>query len=1271
MKKSVWIFLLAVFLPGAVLGWLALRGVEEQQIVFERRTAELYQKETEALAAAVRDAVEEERRAFGDAVHRLLARNDPQALAEDFSNSLADVWPRKAIGFALSKDSIMLSPTTKAAAANPAWRDFIWNNGPWLCNAQPAVIYRVPIEVNRWNGGNNLAVNNGTSRYAAPRNLREPERDNQSLANATVGRTEVTDAQEKAQGAMANSATELKSDGAVQIEAAQGAAKPVDGGLVLKQEIAPAPTMPQAAAESPSKPRPERAAIDLSVSGKTATILSTENERIGGSISGQRSAAEGVALPKPAPMVPPAPVSPAAPEPVNEPAPAPMAGEQHLAGGADERRVSEDKDVKERPADKLDVAKKSLAGGRAPDRADAASLIKAKANEAKPQKLAENLAEDRARGLEFGAKGTPEEGPAVAHYYSDFSYQYRRFVPQGNGGDGNEGREPRRDTGNLWGWPAYGRGWNLGKDDYLLTRDFGWQGTPMLGLALSGGQMQGAPADQWALRDVGAGGNGLQAPAPAGATASASFSKPEATPAPASPIAAPAPMPMAPVTAASSVPPTADAAVSGARAKSPSVQPSSLGVSQESLKSKTEADSMRRLAEAKDKAKPEAGGAPGAAGNASSGGVLMATGRDREATAAASPLNGPDAETQGKQVLGRSQTLQDLKLEGGAEKGFAVVAKVGTATGQTKDNGSVTFLEKNLGGGSTLRLGPKMAQVPMPAPQKPGSVPASKTTPPLVDAPQGGARSEPLEVPKILPSANPERPMEGATSVANDPIAAAPGVPAKGVQTEAKLAYQTGVDNALPRQGALEAVKLSTDNEEQSRVLKRQIVPQVQVPSQSQMEQQAQQAWSPLVDSATCTPTVRNVAPQQVLNAPSQAVSSLIPDTAAFRTITGMSDEGMVSRFVQDKLEIIFWVRPPEDRSMVFGCLLEVANFGEIWPALLSQHQDLGDGNKPRYVVALLDDKAKPVASLPQNAGLREWKRPFVASEIGEALPHWEAALYLASPEALAESASGLRRTLSFTVAAALSLILLGAWLVVADIRRQLALAQQKTDFVSNVSHELKTPLTSIRMFAELMHDRPQAPEKQGQYLRIITVEAERLTRLINNVLDFAKLERRQKRFDKRALDLHGVIARVWDCHEMHLRDAGFTTRWEAAPPPYPVVGDEDALSQVLVNLLSNAEKYSPERKEVELHTWTDNGSLFLSVLDRGMGVPEGEERKIFESFYRAHDSLSSGIQGSGLGLTLAQRLAEEHGGRIEFERREGGGSRFTLRVPLAHKEEA
>ena len=405
---------------------------------------------------------------------------------------------------------------------------------------------------------------------------------------------------------------------------------------------------------------------------------------------------------------------------------------------------------------------------------------------------------------------------------------------------------------------------------------------------------------------------------------------------------------------------------------------------------------------------------------------------------------------------------------------------------------------------------------------------------------------------------------------------------------------------------------------------------------------------------------LRNVAPQRVQKDNAPAVSQLVPATADFKALTSDHPEGVVTRFMQDRLEILFWLRPPEAPGMVFGCLLNLDALTDLW------RDALPDNASRDYVLALLNDKTRPVATQPPGETRRDWRRPFVASEIGEALPHWEAALYLMRPNQLKESARAVRRTLLLLIAAAFAAIAFGGWAVFADARRQLALAQKKTDFVSNVSHELKTPLTSIRMFAEMMQSGNAAEDKRPQYLRIIVAEAERLTRLINNVLDFARLERKQKRYDFRPLDLHAVLAKTWEGHELHLREQGFTTRWQAAPPPYPVSGDEDALAQVFVNLLSNAEKYSTDQKEIEIHSYLTEDSVHVSVLDRGSGVPAGEETKIFEAFYRAHDSLASGIQGSGLGLTLAQRVAKEHGGEIIYQAREGGGSNVTLRLPLA-----
>jgi signal transduction histidine kinase len=318
--------------------------------------------------------------------------------------------------------------------------------------------------------------------------------------------------------------------------------------------------------------------------------------------------------------------------------------------------------------------------------------------------------------------------------------------------------------------------------------------------------------------------------------------------------------------------------------------------------------------------------------------------------------------------------------------------------------------------------------------------------------------------------------------------------------------------------------------------------------------------------------------------------------------------------------------------------------------------------------VALLDDMARPVA-LSHPDFRANWKRPFAATEIGEVLPHWEVGVYLLNPAKLTQSARTLKLTLGWLIGVLVLAIGLGSWLIVSDLNRQLTLARRKTDFVSNVSHELKTPLTSIRMFSELLADgRVLDSAKQRSYLCIITAEAARLTRLINNVLDFARLERGEKKYHFEKCDLVALVRNTAETYRPHLESEGFHFTCELPDASLCFHGDRDAVAQVVVNLLSNAEKYSRDRKEIQLRV-QKAGEQFqyveVRVLDRGLGVPAASVERIFEQFFRADDSLSSGIPGSGLGLTLARQIARAHTGDVIYEPREGGGSCFLLRLPL------
>jgi signal transduction histidine kinase len=404
-----------------------------------------------------------------------------------------------------------------------------------------------------------------------------------------------------------------------------------------------------------------------------------------------------------------------------------------------------------------------------------------------------------------------------------------------------------------------------------------------------------------------------------------------------------------------------------------------------------------------------------------------------------------------------------------------------------------------------------------------------------------------------------------------------------------------------------------------------------------------------------------------------QNLSKVVPAEAEFSQLIGDQTDGMVARFLQNKLKLMFWHRLGASPDLIFGAQL---NLDRVVAGLRSLLQP-DPAMRNEICLALLDDNAKPVA-VSLGTFQANWKRPFVATEIGDSLPHWEVAAYLVNPAQLTEAARTTRLTLGLFIAVLLLAIGVGSWLIVRSLNAELKLARQKTDFVSNVSHELKTPLTSIRMFSELLAEqRVTDTAKQRSYLNIITAEAGRLTRLINNVLDFSRMERGEKKYNFQPCDLAAVVRGIEQTFRPHLEAGGFKFICELPDMPVPVRGDADALSQVIVNLLSNAEKYSNGGKEITIQVAQKQSPLphaEIKVLDRGAGIPRGSEEKIFEKFYRAHDSLSSGVQGSGLGLTIARQIARAHGGDVAYEPREGGGSCFVLRLPItgsSRREEA
>ena len=306
-------------------------------------------------------------------------------------------------------------------------------------------------------------------------------------------------------------------------------------------------------------------------------------------------------------------------------------------------------------------------------------------------------------------------------------------------------------------------------------------------------------------------------------------------------------------------------------------------------------------------------------------------------------------------------------------------------------------------------------------------------------------------------------------------------------------------------------------------------------------------------------------------------LSRVVPAEAEFSQSIGDQTDGMLARFLQNKLKLMCWHRLSAEPDLIFGAQLNLDRVVDGLRNLVKADHSWGN----EICLAVLDDNARPVV-VSRDRFQANWKRPFVATEVGDALPHWEVAAYLANPAQLSQAAQTAKLTLGLLIALLVVAIGIGSLLIVRGLETELRLARQKTDFVSNVSHELKTPLTSIRMFSELLAEGRVADQaKQHSYLQIITAEAGRLTRLINNVLDFSRMERGEKKYNFQPCDLTDIVRSAAETFRPHLESSGFQFACELPAAPIPLRGDSDALSQIIVNLLSNAEKYSvqPERR--------------------------------------------------------------------------------------------
>jgi len=400
-------------------------------------------------------------------------------------------------------------------------------------------------------------------------------------------------------------------------------------------------------------------------------------------------------------------------------------------------------------------------------------------------------------------------------------------------------------------------------------------------------------------------------------------------------------------------------------------------------------------------------------------------------------------------------------------------------------------------------------------------------------------------------------------------------------------------------------------------------------------------------------PTYAGSYPATSNVSPAQPVES---ERISFEEIIKNGDSGTIPLMDNGVLQLIFWQKI--NAGGIAGCEIDIPWLKEELvkrlPALATDQR----------ILTILNEQAKPLAAPPGQQS-RDWRQTYMSKEISRVLPNWKIAVYLNNTDDLSSQGYRLSKVSRLLTFAMVLSIAFGGILIVRSLTAKIEVAQQKAAFATNVSHELRTPLTSIRMFTEIMLGKKEVtPEKKEQYLKLILSETQRLTGLINNVLDFSALGKKNYRYNMTDVDLVELCDEVIGTQRPRLEMLGFTVNIQCTADSVLIHGDREALKQPLINLLSNAEKYSGTVKEITARIYKEAGTAIIEIADQGIGITPDQTEKVFEEYYRVDNRLDSGKQGTGLGLSIARSIIRDHKGELTCHpQKQGVMFRITLPV--------
>ncbi len=340
---------------------------------------------------------------------------------------------------------------------------------------------------------------------------------------------------------------------------------------------------------------------------------------------------------------------------------------------------------------------------------------------------------------------------------------------------------------------------------------------------------------------------------------------------------------------------------------------------------------------------------------------------------------------------------------------------------------------------------------------------------------------------------------------------------------------------------------------------------------------------------------------------------------------------------------------------------------GRIYLAVLANQsiraalQEYADAFHNDYIdYRIVDEAGRTIAGTAEPRG-----ESFATGSVGACLPDWEIELFFAEGDILDKAASEQIAVYTWTGTLVIVLILGSGALAAKSIGKQVRLNRLKNDFIATVTHELKTPLASMRVLVDTLIDgNYHDPQQATEYLQLVSKENERLSRLIDNFLTFSRMERNKQAFQMRRVSPILIARTAAEAVKTKFDRAGCSFEMEIGENLPDVKADPDAMVTVLVNLLDNACKYSYDEKRISLRVYGEDDSVYWAVTDNGVGIPRRAARRIFKRFYQVDRSLSRRAEGCGLGLSIAKFIIDAHSGSIRVESKPGQGSTFTLRLP-------